>query len=269
MTNAVVKKEESFSLTPKSLAEAMQYAEMMAKSSIVPKDFQGKPGDIMVAVQMGAELGLKPIQSIQNIAVINGRPSVWGDAALALVKSSPLCDDIIETFDPIKMEATCVAKRKGKTDVVQSFNKQKAVTAGLWEKVGPWKNYPERMIQMRARGFALRDQFTDVLKGLILAEEAQDMPMENVTPATSNTEELLNMISGNKTTKEIIEPEIEITQPEIVYPLVLELETLIREKAVPQKTVDYWLESAKVNTLAELDDIKLKKCVDYVQEKFK
>jgi hypothetical protein len=58
-----------------------------------------------------------------------------------------------------------------------------AKAAKLWGKAGPWTDYPKRMMKFRARGFLLRDQFGDILKGLRTAEEARDMPSEiNVTP---------------------------------------------------------------------------------------
>ncbi|GAM51610.1 hypothetical protein [Mycoavidus cysteinexigens] len=75
--SALVEKQ-TFDLTPRSLDEVMKFAELMASSSIVPKEFIGKPGNILVAIQWGMELGLKPMQAMQNIAVINGRPSLWG-----------------------------------------------------------------------------------------------------------------------------------------------------------------------------------------------
>ena len=79
-----------FSLVPSTLAEAMKYAEIIANSDIVPKHFKGKPGDVLVAIQMGAEVGISPLQSVQNIQIINGKASLWGDAALALVQTHPL-----------------------------------------------------------------------------------------------------------------------------------------------------------------------------------
>src|SRR5690554_571972 len=91
--------QRGFSLTPQSLDEALRFAEMLSKSSIVPKDFSGHPGNILVAIQWGLELGLQPMQAMQNIAVINGRPALWGDAVIALVRSSPLCEYIYETDD--------------------------------------------------------------------------------------------------------------------------------------------------------------------------
>ena len=91
-------RQDLFTLAPKNLSEAMEYAKIIASSGMVPKSFQGRPGDVLVAVQMGVELGLPPTQALQNIAVINGRPSLWGDAVLAIVKGSPVCDYVREYF---------------------------------------------------------------------------------------------------------------------------------------------------------------------------
>ena len=166
---------------PATITEAMEFSKMLADSTMVPRAYQGKPQDIMVCVQWGYEIGLAPMQALQNIAVINGKPSVYGDAAMALVQASPVCEDVEEYFEaegtpnPV---AVCVAKRKGRKPVVAKFSVEDAKRAGLWGKQGPWSAYPKRMMQMRARGFALRDAFPDVLKGLITAEEAQDYPDE-------------------------------------------------------------------------------------------
>lgn len=178
----VPRNQDVFSLAPKSLAEAMEYAKMISDTDMVPKDFKGKPGNVLVAVQMGAELGLPPTQALQNIAVINGRPSLWGDAVLALVTASSECEDIIEDDDG--HQATCTIKRRGKSDVVRTFSAEDAQKAGLAGKQGPWTQYPKRMRQMRARSFAVRDAFPHLLKGIAVAEEVMDIPQErDITPA--------------------------------------------------------------------------------------
>ena len=162
-----------------SFDDAFRFATMVAKSEFAPKDFRGKPESCLLAIQHGSEIGLSPMQSLQNIACINGRPSIWGDAALALCLASPVCDGIHETIegDGDNMTAVCKTSRKGKdANVVGRFSVADAKKAGLWGKAGPWTQYPKRMLQLRARGFALRDAFPDVLKGLITAEEAQDYP---------------------------------------------------------------------------------------------
>lgn len=164
---------------PATITEAMEFSKMLAKSAMVPKQYQGKPEDIMVAVQWGYEIGLAPMQALQNISVINGKPSVYGDAAMALVQASPVCEGVDETIEGEKTSnpvAVCVARRKGRNPVTVRFSVEDAKRAGLWGKQGPWQAYPKRMLQMRARGFALRDAFPDVLKGLITVEEAQDYP---------------------------------------------------------------------------------------------
>ena len=166
------------SFAPRSLAEAMEFSKLIASSNFIPSDYKGKPGDIIVAIQMGAELGLAPIQSLQNISVIKGRPSVWGDAALALVRASGLLEDFEEGVKGSGNDryGFCRAKRRGQpTWSEQTFSVADAVRAGLWGK-GTWQSYPDRMLKLRARGFALRDGFADVLKGLITREEAEDFP---------------------------------------------------------------------------------------------
>ena len=77
------------SLAPTNMAEALEFSRMLSTSSFIPKDFHGKPGDILVAIQWGMEIGLAPLQALQNIAVINGRPTIWGDAALGIVQAHP------------------------------------------------------------------------------------------------------------------------------------------------------------------------------------
>ena len=167
---------QQFDLSPQTFEQALTFSNYLADSDMVPKDFKGKPGNCLVAIQWGMEIGLKPLQAMQNIAVINGRPSLWGDAVIALVRSSPLCEYVIEEDDG--RTATCKVKRRGEPEQSRSFSMDDAKAAGLLGKQGPWTQYPKRMRQMRARAFAVRDVFPDVLKGLPVAEEVMDTPTE-------------------------------------------------------------------------------------------
>jgi hypothetical protein len=179
MTTEISTQRAATGLALATFDDAYRFAKMVAASDFAPKDFKGKPESCLLAIQHGSEVGLSPMQSLQSIACINGRPSVWGDAALALVMGSPVCEHVSEGIDGEgeQMAAICVAKRRGyeKATVVR-FSVADAKKAGLWGKSGPWTQYPKRMLQLRARGFALRDAFPDVLKGLVTAEEAQDYP---------------------------------------------------------------------------------------------
>jgi hypothetical protein len=226
------------------MGEAMEFSKMLADSSMVPRAYQGKPQDIMVCVQWGYELGLAPMQALQNIAVINGKPSVYGDAMAALVQASPVCDGIDETFEGVEgtgeFAAVCIARRKGRQPVTIKFSVNDAKRAGLWNKQGPWTQYPKRMLQMRARGFALRDAFPDVLKGLISAEEAADYPddakprpIKDVTPIPANP---LDMIAPPAEPIETIEAVLATTVEEYVPDLEqinAELQNVPAESAEP------------------------------------
>lgn len=181
-----------------------RFAEKAARSGMVPKDYIAKPDAICIAIQMGSELGLAPMQALQNIAVVNGRPSIWGDALPALCRASGICAYIREWHDGEGDALTyyCEAKRKDDPHPIRSqFSVAEAKQAGLWQEKptvtkrgrdgsyeapsGPWYSYRPRMLQMRARGFGLRDAFPDVLKGLITTEEARDIPFEEtgLTPS--------------------------------------------------------------------------------------
>ena len=163
-------------LTPCSFEGLYRMSKIMAASGLMPKGVQSVEA-VFVAVQNGLELGLSPMQAVSCTAVINGRPSIYGDTVLALVRRSGLLEDFSEaiTGSNETLKAVCTAKRKGETSpIVREFTYADAKQAGLWGKDGPWRLYPKRMMQMRARSFALRDGFGDVLKGLRVAEEVMD-----------------------------------------------------------------------------------------------
>jgi len=175
MSNLITTQPKAaFDLSPQTFEQALTFSDYLAESDMVPKDFKGKPGNCLIAMQWGSELGLKPLQALQNIAVINGRPALWGDAVIAIVRGSPLCEYVIEEMDS-QGSAVCKVKRRGEQEQVRTFSDMDAKTAGLLGKQGPWTTNPKRMKQMRARSFALRDVFPDVLKGIAIAEEAQDI----------------------------------------------------------------------------------------------
>lgn len=165
-----------FNLSPQNFEQALTFSKYLANSDMVPKDFKGKPENCLIAMQWGYELGMQPLQAIQNIAVINGRPAMWGDAVIALVRSSPLCEYVQESDDG--NTASCRVKRRGEPEQIRTFSADDARAAGLAGKQGPWTQYPKRMRQLRARAFALRDVFPDVLRGMPVAEEVMDIPTE-------------------------------------------------------------------------------------------
>jgi len=193
---ATFQQTQRFSLTPTSLAEAMEFAKFIAQADIVPKDFQGKPGNVLVAIQWGNELGLHPLQAMQSIAIINNRPTLWGDAQLALVQSSPHYEAHEEGTDGEgdQMVGWCKVKRRGQEWHEVRFDVGDAKQANLWGKAGPWQQYKKRMLKLRARGFALRDKFADVLRGIPQTEET----MDEIVVGSGSTEDAERQSTGDR-----------------------------------------------------------------------
>lgn len=184
MSNSLVRKEPT-GLQLNTVSEWLQYADVVCRTDIVPKDYKGKPADCFVAMQYGHELGLQPLQSLQSIAVINGRPTVWGDALPAIAFATGECEDFSEDDTETIMQtnkAVCTIKRRGMaTPFTAVYSKDQAVKAGLWAKQGPWQQHPFRMLQMRARAWAIRAAFPDKLKGVQAREEVEDY--QEISPA--------------------------------------------------------------------------------------
>ena len=245
-TAPVLATTRQIGLTPQSLEAAMEMANLLAKSNMVPKDYIGNPGNIIVAIQWGAEIGLPPLQAMQNLAVINGRPALWGDAVMALVRGSGLLEDFRE--EVTDQGATCTVKRRGEQPVSRHFSVEDAKKAGLWGKQGPWQQYPKRMLQMRARSWAIRDVFTDVLKGINIKEVLEDDEVKHMGqaeivpngqpvpgPAASRTDSLKAQLAARKAATSQPAPVMadgEPMEPAPDLPLVL---TLIRDAGTPEE----------------------------------
>jgi len=203
MSNEIQTANQSL-LSESNFDHAYRVANMMSTTQMIPKQFQNKPADILVAFEFGRTLGLGQLQAVQNIAVINGRPTMWGDAVLAVCQGHQEFEYIIE--DVIKNEKgemvgyECKIKRKSyPEETVRRFTIDNAKKANLWGKAGPWSQYPDRMLQIRARGFALRDTFADALSGISIREEVQDMKeAKDITPKKDMKEDLKQLITKNK-----------------------------------------------------------------------
>lgn len=160
-------------IVPQTMEDAYRLAKAVCMAGMNPRGME-TPEKCMIAIMRGLEVGLTPFQALDKIAIVNGRPTIWGDGAVGLVRGSGLCEYIKETVEGEgeKLVAICETKRKAEREPIRrTFSVADAKKAGLWGKSGPWQQFPARMLQMRARAFALRDGFADVLGGLYLKEE--------------------------------------------------------------------------------------------------
>jgi hypothetical protein len=165
-------------IVPQDIEQAFRLATAIASANMAPKSYNRDANAIMIGIVQGMEVGLTPMAALQSIAVINGMPSIWGDGALAVVRASGLMTGIREWIEGEGDDrvAHCQVMRDGdEVPIERTFSIADAKTAGLFDKSGPWKQYPQRMLQMRARSWALRDAFPDALRGLSIREETQDI----------------------------------------------------------------------------------------------
>jgi len=164
---------------PTSYEQLMHFSSLLvASKGFIPAQYKTKE-EVATAIMMGHEVGLPPLTALRSIAVINGRPTLWGDAMLGLVRASGCLQEIDETYDEGAHKAVCCVMRVGdKRPVVREFSARDAATAGLAKKTGPWQQYPRRMAQLRARSYALRDAFPDILQGFEAREIASEQKNE-------------------------------------------------------------------------------------------
>ncbi|MEC7798101.1 MAG: hypothetical protein VX755_12370 [Pseudomonadota bacterium] len=161
-------------LVPQSLDEAFRVAQAIAASGLAPRGLD-KPEQVMVAIMAGAELGLAPFQALQSFAIVNNRPTLWGDGLMAVARAQGIKAREWLDGEGDAAVAHCEVTRPdtGET-IARSFSVSDAKKAGLWNKQGPWQQYPKRMLQMRARAWALRDGCADMLRGFQVREEVED-----------------------------------------------------------------------------------------------
>lgn len=162
-------------IVPQSFEEAWRVAGALAASGLTPKEINTQE-KVLVVIMAGAEIGMAPFQALQSFAVINGRPALWGDGMLATARKFGVTVKERIEGEGESAVAHCEVYRRDTDELIaRSFSVADAKAAGLWKKAGPWTNYPKRMLQMRARAWALRDGCADMLRGMKMAEEIQDV----------------------------------------------------------------------------------------------
>jgi len=243
---------------PAGLEEALKLADIIAKSTLCPNNYKNKSGDVFVAAKFGEALGLSIMQSIVGIAVINGRPGIYGDDMLAVVQSHPAYEWHREFWENDgkgdALVAVCQVKRRGQEVHESRFSVADAKRAGLWDdrariprrdgggdmaNPAPWHCYPKRMLMFRARGFALRDKFADALRGMRTVEELQDYPPQTIEGSFSGSpfaeEDRQQQSAGESSSGSSGEQGTEPAEPE----------------SVKQEFASSWHSEAKVNHTAK------------------
>lgn len=182
-------------IIPSNTEEAWRLAVAMQEAGMVPDSYSKNQNEkqtkarVMIGIMKGLEIGLAPITALSTIVIINNRPCVWGDGAMALIQNSGNLVKAKEWMEGVSgtpdWTAHCELWRKDQDESYhRTFTWAQAQKANLVSKPGPWITYPVRMMQMRARAYALRDGFADALYGLSIGEEVRDIPVTLEKPST-------------------------------------------------------------------------------------
>jgi hypothetical protein len=180
---------DPIAIVPRDFEQVWRMATVLSQTSMVPKDFRNKPEETAAAIMYGLEIGLSPVTAVQSIAVINGRPSLFGDVLPALMRRHGHRLEETVHGSGSSMKAVVTLVRKDGERITRSFSMEDAKKAGLSTKTGPWQQYPQRMLQLRARSWAVRDGAAEILRGLSVKEELEDIPqpkMRDVTPKVAD-----------------------------------------------------------------------------------
>lgn len=201
-------------IIPQDMDQVWRVAKAVYLGGLAPSALIGKmEGDaaisaVTVAIMSGAELGLKPMVALRSFTVINGKPALYGDGLINVVRQSGKVTYLRTGCDTVdgKMVGWCEAKRNDTDeDKRVEFSQTDAERAGLWQSEAivtkwnkwdkkneqkpndsPWYRFPQRMLAWRAAGYCLRELFGDVLGGIRDEYEAREIAdteeMRDITP---------------------------------------------------------------------------------------
>lgn len=178
--------------------QALRVANMLSKSTLVPQNYQGKPQDCFIAVDMAARMNASPIFVMQNLSVVKGKPSWQGQACMAMINACGKFRDAKHVYtgkkgtDDRGCYVTAIRISDGEvvngTEVTMTLAKAEGWTANP-----KWKNMPEQMLGYRAASFFARMYCPEALMGLQTYEEIED-----IEPKKNGAADLTNALKEEK-----------------------------------------------------------------------
>lgn len=183
--------------------EIFDIGKMFAASTLVPQAYQGKAMDCTIAVDMANRMGISPMMVMQNLYVVQGKPSWSGQACTALIEGSGKFKNLKHIYTGEKGTDTwgCYvqAVRIEDNEVVQGAE----VTLGMAKAEGwasksgsKWKTMPELMLAYRASAFFARVHIPNALMGVAVEGEAEDITkpekVETIDPFAGGNDNVID-----------------------------------------------------------------------------
>jgi len=240
------------------MEKAYKFSQIMAKSDIIPAHYRNKPENVFVAIQTAYRMDLDPMLVMQNTFVISGKLGMNSTFAISLANSSGLFEGGIRykiVGEGNELRVTAYATLKSNNEKISYTIGMKEAIAENWTKNPKYKTLPELMLRYRAATLLIRTHVPEVINGMYMVEEIQDVQASkeiNLTPEDKNAN--LDKFLVHEAPKEA---QIEVEKED----MHLKLGRLVKLHNVPEERVKKWLEIAGVSHVEDLDEDKTLKCI--------
>jgi len=151
-----------------ALSERMEFARALSTASLLPRAYQQNPGNVLLAMELGDALGIRPIQAINAVHVIEGKPSASADLIASLVRKAG--HKLRISGDDRTATAQIIRADDPEFTYEATWTMDRAKAAGLAGK-GVWKSYPAAMLKARAITEVARMGASDALYGVVYTPE--------------------------------------------------------------------------------------------------
>ena len=176
-----------------SFEDAQRMAKVFVNSSLVPQQFKGDLGSCLIALNMANRMKADPLQVMQNIYIVHGKPSFSSSYLIACFNQCGRYSAIRYKFEGEKGTDTwgckAVATELATGEILEGVTVTMAMAKaeGWYNKAGSkWKTMPELMMRYRAATFLIRSVAPEIALGFTTTEEVLDITDKavEVTPTT-------------------------------------------------------------------------------------
>jgi len=243
--------------------KALKFAQVMAKSDIIPLHYRGKTENVFVAIQTAYRMNLDPMLVMQNTFIINGKLGMNSSFAIALANNSGLFAGGIRykvtgSGDDLRVTAYTFLK-KNNEEISYSIGMKEA-RAENWVKNPKYRSLPELMLRYRAATLLIRTHAPEVLNGMHMVDEIEDAQATKtiipINKAQSLTAKLDNVLDDTSQEEPVSDRD-----------KLSRLQGLIVTHEVSSDIIEKWCQAAKVDNLKELPEDKVNSCIDYIIKK--
>ncbi len=178
-------------IVPRTLAEVIDLAERLSKSTLLPDALKGKVPDVLMQIMAGQELGLYSMASLRSFNIISGKPVMTADAMVAVVLGSGKAEYFRRLGEGTATSVTYVTKRRGEPEQKCTWTLEMAKQAALYQKDN-WRTFPRAMLASRAKSELARDVYPDVLAGCFTVDEIADRAPEAGAVQVSSRDDVID-----------------------------------------------------------------------------